>query len=96
MHFIHQLTRSFVVLGLLAFALVVGFSGIALADEKAAETKASGEMKAAGDGEMKAAGDGEKKAAGDGEKKAAGDGEKKAAGDGEKKAEGEKKADETK
>ena len=85
MHFIHQLTRSFVILGLLAFALVVGFSGIALADEKPAETKASG-------GEAKAEG-GEAKAEG-GEAKAEG-GEAKAEG-GEAKAEGEKKADEAK
>lgn len=59
MPYFHQLTRSFLILGLLAFALAVGFSGIALADEKAAETKASGEMKAEGDtkaeGEGKAA-----------------------------------------
>lgn len=77
MQYIHQLTRSFVMLSLLAFMLVVGFSGITLADEKAAETKASGEMKAAG----------EKKTEGEGEMKAAG--EKKA--EGEEKAEGEKK-----
>ena len=49
MQYIHQLTRSCVILGLLAFALVVGFSGMALADEKAAETKASGEKKAEGE-----------------------------------------------
>ena len=71
MQFIHQLTRSCIILGLLAFALVVGFSGMALADEKAAETKASGEMKA--EGEKKAEGEGEKKAEGEGEKKAEGE-----------------------
>ena len=76
MQYIHQLTRSFVMLSLLAFMLVVGFSGITLADEKAAETKASGEMKA--EGEKKAGGEGEKKAEGEGEKKAEGEGEKKA------------------
>ena len=80
MHFIHQLTRSCIILGLLAFALAVGFSGMALADEKAAETKASGEMKAEGEGEKKAEGEGEKKAEGEGEKKAEGEGEKKAEG----------------
>ena len=68
MQYIHQLTRSCIILGLLAFALAVGFSGIALADEKAAETKASGEMKAEGEGEKKAEGEGE------GEKKAEGEG----------------------
>ena len=71
MQFIHQLTRSCIILGLLAFALVVGFSGMALADEKAAETKASGEMKA--EGEKKAEGEGETKAEGEGEKKAEGE-----------------------
>ncbi len=40
MRYIHQLSRSYVMLGLLTFVLVVGFSGIALADEKAAEEKA--------------------------------------------------------
>ena len=54
MQYIHQLTRSCVILGLLAFALVVGFSGMALADEKAAEEKApmaeeKGEEKAKAD-----------------------------------------------
>lgn len=86
MQYIHQLTRFCVILGLLAFALAVGFSGMALADEKAAETKASGEMKAEGDGEKKAEGDSEKKAEGDSKKKAEGDSEKKAEGDGEKNA----------
>ncbi len=78
MQYIYQLTRSFLILGLLAFALVVGFSGITLADEKAAEgeAKASSEKKA--DGEMKADGD------------AKADGEKKS--DGDAKAEGEEKA----
>ena len=71
MQHIHQLTRSCVMLGLLAFVLVTGFSGMALADEKAAETKASGEMKA--EGEKKAEGQGEKKAEGEGEKKAEGE-----------------------
>ena len=86
MQYIHQLTRSCVILGLLAFALVVGFSGMALADEKAAETKASGEKKA----------EGETKAEDEGEMKAEGEGEKKAEGEGEKKAEGETKAEEAK
>lgn len=70
MQYIHQLTRSCIILGLLAFALAVGFSGMALADEKAAETKASGEMKA--EDEKKA--ESEKKAEGEGEKKAEGEG----------------------
>lgn len=78
MQYIHQLTRSCIILGLLAFALAVGFSGMALADEKAAETKASGEMKA--EGEKKAESEGEKKAEGEGEKKAEGEG-KAPAGD---------------
>ena len=72
MQYIHQLTRSFVMVSLLAFILVIGFSGIALADEKPAETKAAGEMKA--DGEKKAEGEGETKASdemkAEGEKKA--------------------------
>lgn len=83
MQYIHQLTRSFVMVSLLAFILVIGFSGIALADEKPAETKAAGEMKA--DGEKKA--DGETKA--DGKKKADGETET----DGAKKADGETKAE---
>lgn len=78
MQYIHQFTRSCIILGLLAFALVVGFSGMALADEKAAETKASSEMKA--EGEKKAESEGEKKAEGKGEKKAEGEG-KAPAGD---------------
>ena len=78
MQYIHQLTRACLILGILAFALAVGFSGMALADEKAAETKASGEMKAEGEGEKKAENEGEKKAEGEGEKKAEGEGEKKA------------------
>ena len=86
MQYIHRFTRSFIMLSLLAFVLVIGFSGLALADEKAAETKAEGEMKADGDakaqGEMKADGD------------AKAEGEMKA--DGDAKAEGEKKADEAK
>ena len=40
MQHIHQLTRSCVMLSLLTFVLAVGFSGMALADEKAAEEKA--------------------------------------------------------
>ena len=78
MKYFHQLTRSFIALSLLAFVLAIGFSGIALADEKAAETKASGEMKA--EGEQKAEGEGEAKASS----------EKKA--EGGEKAEGEEKA----
>lgn len=70
MQYFYQFTRSFLILGLLAFALVAGFSGIALADGKPAETKASGEMK--GDGDKKAEDDGAKKAEGDGDKKAEG------------------------
>ena len=70
MLYIHRFTRSFIMLSLLTFVLVIGFSGLALADEKAAETKAEGEMTADG----KAKTDGEKKA--DGEAKT--DGEKKA------------------
>lgn len=58
MQYICQLSRSLVIVSLLAFMLVIGFSGLALADEKAAETKAAGEMKA--DGDAKA--DGEQKA----------------------------------
>ena len=73
MQYIYQLTRSFLILGLLAFALVVGFSGITLADEKPAEPKASGEMKA--DGDAKA--EGEKKS--DGDVKAEGEGKAPAA-----------------
>ena len=82
MRYIYQLTRSFLILGLLAFALVVGFSGITLADEKAAEgeAKASSEKKA--DGEMKADGDAK-----------ADEGKKD---DGDAKAEGEKKGQEAK
>lgn len=80
MQYIHRFTRSFIMLSLLAFVLVVGFSGLALADEKAAESKATGEMKA--DDNAKA----------DGEKE--GDGDVKA--DGEKKDDGEKKAEEAK
>ena len=78
MQYIHQLTRFCVIFGLLAFVLVVGVSGIALADEKTAETKASGEMKA----------EGEKKAGGEGETKASDD----TKAEGEKKAEGSEKA----
>lgn len=71
MRSIHNISRSFVMLGLLAFVLVLGFSGMAMADEKAAEMKPAGEAPA--DGEKKAEGDGEKKAEGDGEKKAEGE-----------------------
>lgn len=78
MQYIQRLTRSFVVLGLLAFVLGIGFSGIALADEKAAETKASDEMKA----------EGEKKGEDEGETKASDD----TKAEGEKKAEGSEKA----
>ena len=78
MQYIQLLTRSLVILGLLAFVLVVGFSGIALADEKAAEPKASDEMKA----------ESEKKADGEGETKASDD----TKAEGEKKAEGSEKA----
>ena len=74
---IHRFTRSFVMLSLLAFVLAIGFSGIALADEKPTETNAAGEKKA--DGDAKA----------EGEKKADGD----AKAEGEKKADGEKKAE---
>ena len=78
MQYIHQLTRSYMILGLLAFALAFGFSGMALADEKAAEPTAAGEKKAEGGDEKKADGGDEKKADGEGEKKADGGGEKKA------------------
>ncbi|MCY4613451.1 MAG: hypothetical protein OXB94_07520 [Nitrospira sp.] len=80
MRFIHHISRSFILLGLLAFVLVLGFSGMAMADEKAAEMKPAGEAPA----------DGEKKA--DGEAPA--EGEKKA--DGEEKAGGEAKASDAK
>ncbi len=40
MRYFRQLSQSFVMLGLLTFILAIGFSGIALADEKAAEEKA--------------------------------------------------------
>ena len=40
MQYFRQLSRSFVMLGLLTFILAIGFSGITLADEKAAEEKA--------------------------------------------------------
>ena len=86
MQYIHQITRSFLILGLLAFALAVGFSGMALADEKAAETKAASEAPA--DGGKKAEGE----APADGGKKAEGE----APADGGKKAEGEAKASDAK
>ena len=81
-----RFTRSFIMLSLLAFVLVIGFSGIALADDKPAETKAAGEMKA--DGDAKA--DEGKKDNGD----AKADGEKK--DDGDAKADGEKKTEKAK
>ena len=40
MQYFRQLSRSFVMLSLLTFILSIGFSGIALADEKATEEKA--------------------------------------------------------
>ena len=40
MRYFRQLSRSFVMLSLLTFMLAIGFSGIALADEKATEEKA--------------------------------------------------------
>lgn len=55
MRYIHHITRSVVVLSLLAFVLVLGFSGMAVADDKAAEMKAAGEAQA--DGEKKAEGE---------------------------------------
>ncbi|MDE0144355.1 MAG: hypothetical protein OXI53_10335 [Nitrospira sp.] len=82
MRSIHHITRSFVILSLLVFVLVLGFSGMAMAEDKAPETKAASEAPA--DGEKKADGEG------DGEKKA--DGE----GDGAKKADGEAKASDAK
>ena len=86
MQYIHRFTRSFIMLSLLAFVLIVGFAGLASADEKAAETKAEGQMKADGDAKAK----GEKTSDGD----AKAEGEKTS--DGDAKAEGEKKADEAK
>ena len=86
MRYIHRISRSFVMLGLLAFVLVFGFSGMSMADDKAAETKAAGEAPA--DGGKKAEGD----APADGGKKAEGG----APADGGKKAEGEAKASDAK
>ena len=86
MRSIHYISRSFVILSLLVFVLVLGFSGMAMAEDKAPETKAASEAPA--DGEKKA--DGEGDGEGDGEKKA--DGE----GDGAKKADGEAKASDAK
>ncbi len=86
MRYMHRISRSFVMLGLLAFVLVLGFSGMSMADDKAAETKAASEAPA--DGEKKAEGE----APADGEKKAEGE----APADGEKKAEGETKASDAK
>ncbi len=40
MQYFRKLSRSFVMLSLLTFTLAIGFSGIALADEKATEEKA--------------------------------------------------------
>ena len=40
MQYFRQLSRSFVLLSLLTFMLLVGFSGMALAEEKATEEKA--------------------------------------------------------
>ena len=43
MQYFRQLSRSFVLLSLLTFMLLVGFSGMALAEEKAAEETAPAE-----------------------------------------------------
>ena len=40
MQYFRKLSQSFVMLSLLTFILAIGFSGIALADEKATEEKA--------------------------------------------------------
>lgn len=40
MQYFHQLTRSSMMLGLLIFMFVIGFSGMAIADKQAAEEKA--------------------------------------------------------
>ncbi len=54
MQYFRQLSRSFVMLGLLTFVLAIGFSGITLADEKAAEEKAPAAEETAPPAEKKA------------------------------------------
>lgn len=65
MRSIHYITRSFVILSLLVFVLVLGFSGMAMADDKAPETKAASEAPADGEKKAEGEGDGEKKAEGE-------------------------------
>lgn len=61
----HQLTRSFVMLGLLIFMLVIGFSGMAFADKQHADEKAAAADEKAAAGDEKAAAGDEKAPAGD-------------------------------
>ena len=54
MQYFRQLSRSFVMLSLLTFMLLVGFSGMALAEEKATEETAPAAEETAPPAEKKA------------------------------------------